>query len=55
MNAAGTEYGRGRLAHVVRGHWQASASELIRAIFRDLDQFSTTPFDDQTVLVMKVK
>ncbi len=55
LNAAGTEYGRGRLAHVVRSHWQAPASELIAAVFRDLDQFSTTPFDDQTVLVMKVK
>ena len=55
LNAAGTEYGRGRLAHVVRGHWQASARDLIAAIFRDLDQFSTTPFDDQTVLVLRVK
>ncbi len=55
LNAAGTEYGRGRLALVVRGLWQASAIDLIGAIFRDLDQFSTTPFDDQTVLVMKVK
>jgi sigma-B regulation protein RsbU (phosphoserine phosphatase) len=55
LNADCTEYGRGRLAHVVRSHWQAPASDLIAAIFRDLDQFSTTPFDDQTVLVMKVK
>jgi sigma-B regulation protein RsbU (phosphoserine phosphatase) len=54
LNAVGTEYGRGRLAHVVRSHWESSASDLIAAIFRDLDQFSTTPFDDQTVLVMKV-
>ena len=28
---------------------------LIAAIFDDLDKFNTTPFDDQTVLVMKVK
>jgi sigma-B regulation protein RsbU (phosphoserine phosphatase) len=55
LNATGAEYGRGRLTHVVREHWQAPARELIGAIFRDLDEFSTTPFDDQTVLVMKVK
>ena len=55
LNAAGTEYGRGRLAHVVRSHWQAPVNDLVAAIFRDLDQFSTTPFDDQTVLVMRVK
>ncbi len=55
LNAAGTEYGRGRLAHVVRSHWRSSAPELIAAIFRDLDQFSKTPFDDQTVLVMRVR
>jgi sigma-B regulation protein RsbU (phosphoserine phosphatase) len=55
LNAAGTEYGRGRLAHVVRSHWRSSAPELIAAIFHDLDQFSKTPFDDQTVLVMRVR
>jgi phosphoserine phosphatase RsbU/P len=55
LNAAGTEYGRGRLAHVVRTHSQAPATDLVAAIFRDLDQFSTTPFDDQTVLAMRVK
>ncbi len=55
LNAACAEYGRGRLAHVVRSHWQAPAADLVAAIFRDLDQFSTVPFDDQTVLVMKVK
>jgi len=55
LNAAGTEYGRGRLAHVVRSHWQAPAADIIAAIFRDLDQFSTTPFDDQTVLVLRVR
>jgi sigma-B regulation protein RsbU (phosphoserine phosphatase) len=55
LNAAGTEYGRGRLAHVVRSGAHLPADDLILAIFKELDQFSTTAFDDQTVFVMKVK
>jgi len=55
LNAAGAEYGRNRLAQVVRAHWRSCPADLIAAIFRDLDQFSTTPFDDQTLLVLRVK
>ena len=55
LNAAGTEYGRGRLAQVLRAHCGGSADELIGAIFDDLDKFSTKAFDDQTVFVLKVK
>lgn len=54
LNAAGTEYGRGRLAQVVRTNSHKKADHLIAAIFKDLDRFSTTAFDDQTVFVMKV-
>jgi sigma-B regulation protein RsbU (phosphoserine phosphatase) len=55
LSPAGIEYGRGRLAHIVRTHCGKPAVDLISAIFKDLDKFSATPFDDQTVLVMKVK
>jgi sigma-B regulation protein RsbU (phosphoserine phosphatase) len=55
LNAAGTEFGRGRLAQVVRGHCQRTPDELIAAIFKEMDKFSTTAFDDQTLFVMKVK
>ncbi|MGD0498878.1 MAG: SpoIIE family protein phosphatase [Bryobacteraceae bacterium] len=55
QSPAGAEYGRGRLAQVVRAHGGKPAAELISTIFQDLDKFSATPFDDQTVLVMKVK
>jgi len=51
----GREYGRGRLAHVVRSGCRLSAGNLIAAIFADLDRFNTTAFDDQTIFVMKVK
>jgi sigma-B regulation protein RsbU (phosphoserine phosphatase) len=55
LNAAGTEYGRGRLAHVVRSHCSGAVCDLIATIFGELDKFSTTAFDDQTVFVMKVR
>jgi phosphoserine phosphatase RsbU/P len=55
MNAAGEEYGRGRLAQVVRANCAAPAAALVNAILDDLDRYSTTAFDDQTVFVLKVK
>jgi len=54
LNAAGTEYGRGRLAQIVRSHCHKPPGELIGAIFKDLDRWSKVAFDDQTVFVMKV-
>ena len=55
LNQAGDEFGRGRLAQVVRGNCGKSAAEVCGAIFVEMDKFSTTAFDDQTVFVVKVK
>ena len=55
MNPAGEEYGRGRLAAIVRGHCKKSAQNLLDQIFADLDRFNPELFDDQTVVVLKVK
>lgn len=55
LNQAGDEFGRGRLAQVVRAHSAKSAADLCGAIFTELDRFSTTAFDDQTVFVLRVK
>ncbi len=55
LSAEGLEYGRGRLAQVLRANCHKHPDDLIAAIFKDLDKFSTTAFDDQTVFVMKVK
>jgi sigma-B regulation protein RsbU (phosphoserine phosphatase) len=55
VNAAGTEFGRGRLAQIVRGHCGGSAEGLICEIFKELDKFSKVAFDDQTLFVMKVQ
>jgi sigma-B regulation protein RsbU (phosphoserine phosphatase) len=55
LSPSGQEYGRGRLSRVVRANCNHSAVDLIGAIFKDLDKFSTTPFDDQTIFAIKVK
>jgi sigma-B regulation protein RsbU (phosphoserine phosphatase) len=55
MNNAGDEFGRGRLAQIVRAQFDKSAAGLCAAIFTAMDQFSTTAFDDQTVFVLRVK
>ena len=54
VNTAGTEFGRGRLAQVVRAQCHASSDAVISAVFHELDRFSKTAFDDQTLFVMKV-
>jgi sigma-B regulation protein RsbU (phosphoserine phosphatase) len=55
VNTAGTEFGRGRLAQVVRAHCGGTADGLIGEIFAELDKFSKVAFDDQTLFVMKVQ
>jgi sigma-B regulation protein RsbU (phosphoserine phosphatase) len=55
MSAAGAEFGRGRLVQVIRATCCKTSAELTSAIFCELDKWSTTAFDDQTILVMKVK
>jgi sigma-B regulation protein RsbU (phosphoserine phosphatase) len=57
MNPSGEEYGRGRLADAIRRSCTGSAQEMVDAIFADIDRFdeSAAPFDDQTLLVLKVK
>jgi len=55
MSPTGHEYGRWRLANVVRSHSKKTAQQILDAIFADLDHFNRDLFDDQTVVVMKVK
>ena len=54
LNAGGNEYGKGRLAQILRAHCAGSAADLVSAIFRDQDRFSSIAFDDQTVFAIKV-
>ena len=55
LNAEGAEFGRGRLAQVVRANCHRTPRDLIAALFRELDKFCTTPYDDQTVFALRVK
>ncbi len=55
LSPSGTEFGRGRLAQVMRVNCSGSACELVGAIFNELDRWSTKAFDDQTLFAMKVK
>src|SRR4051812_7637768 len=54
MSPAGNEFGRGRLAQVVRTHCGLPPDELIGRIFAELDKFNTVAFDDQSIMVMRV-
>jgi len=55
LNPDGKDYGRHRLAEVVRRACRESAENIVREVLADLDRFNSSPFDDQTLLVMKVK
>jgi phosphoserine phosphatase RsbU/P len=55
LSLAGREYGRHRLAEVVRRMCDQPPGDIVAEILADLDRFNTRPFDDQTVLVLKVK
>jgi sigma-B regulation protein RsbU (phosphoserine phosphatase) len=55
LSETGKEFGRTRLAHVLRAGCRLPAAELIASIFGELDRFNTTAFDDQTVFVLKVR
>lgn len=55
INPEGEEYGRGRLAHLLRRSGGKPAREISDAIFADVDRFAKKAFDDQTVVVIKVK
>jgi len=54
LSSAGVEYGRGRLAQVVRAGCHKPAVGIVADIFQDVDRFAKAAFDDQTVFVMKV-
>jgi phosphoserine phosphatase RsbU/P len=57
LNPGGEDYGRRRLAQVVRGVCNRPAEAVAEAILADLDRFGAgaPAFDDQTLVVVKVK
>src|SRR5581483_10547317 len=55
LNADGQDYGRSRLAHVLKRSCEQPAKAIVAEVLAELEKFNETPFDDQTLLVMKVK
>jgi len=55
LDPEGHDYGKHRLSQVVRRTCDQPAEAMVAEILADLDRFNTTPFDDQTLLVLKVK
>ena len=55
LSPEGKEYGRGRLSRFVRRRCWQKPDDVVKAVLADLDKFNTTLFDDQTLIVMKVK
>jgi len=51
------QFGRVRLEQVIDKNWRGNAEQIVNAIFETADKFAegTPVFDDQTVVVMKVK
>jgi sigma-B regulation protein RsbU (phosphoserine phosphatase) len=55
LSPSGEEYGRSRLAQIVRNHYNRRPEEIVNVIFADLDRFNPIRFDDQTVIVLQIK
>lgn len=56
-NASGEQFGRERLHQVIERHHEATADDLVTAIFDAVNKFvgSVEAFDDETVVAIKVK
>lgn len=55
QNPEADEYGRAKLALILRDNAAATPKEVVAAIFKDLDEFHLARFDDQTVIAMRVE
>jgi sigma-B regulation protein RsbU (phosphoserine phosphatase) len=55
MSPEGREYGRGRLSRYVRRQCWRKPEDLVKSVLAELDGHNPILFDDQTLIVMKVK
>lgn len=55
LNDFGEEYGRARLLELVQRECEQPAQSIVDSILADLNTYSPVAFDDQTVMVLKVK
>jgi sigma-B regulation protein RsbU (phosphoserine phosphatase) len=55
LSATGEEYGSARLGRILLRDCQLEPGQLVKNIFEDMDEFNTVRFDDQTLMVMRVR
>ncbi len=55
MSTKGEEYGRKRLSHIIGKACHMEPSQIVESVFADLDRYNPVRFDDQTVMILKVK
>jgi sigma-B regulation protein RsbU (phosphoserine phosphatase) len=55
MNEAGEDYGRGRLRDLIKRECGRPAQIIVDLLLDDLRSYSPNAFDDQTVMVLKVR
>lgn len=55
LDSNGNDYGRNGLAKVLHRCCSLPPNRVIKEIFADLDRFNTERYDDQTLIVMRVK
>jgi sigma-B regulation protein RsbU (phosphoserine phosphatase) len=55
LDPAGNDYGRNGLAKVIRHCHVLPVKRIVDEVFADLDRFNTERFDDQTLIVMRVR
>jgi len=55
LSPDGDEYGASRLAKILKRDRKLEPRRLVENIFADLDKFNTVRFDDQTLIVVRVR
>ncbi len=55
LSASDGDYGTARLGKILQRDCGLDTHSIVKSIFADLDEFNTVRFDDQTLMVMRVK
>jgi len=55
LSEASEEYGAARLSKILQRDYGLEPREIVQNVFADLDAFNPVRFDDQTLIVMRVK
>jgi serine phosphatase RsbU (regulator of sigma subunit) len=55
LNPEGEEFGHDRIGQVITQSCHLGPHGVVQNLFDALDRFNTVKFDDQTLIVMKVK